>query len=143
MRKNYLHAPNGNAGPIQYLDSIDAYQNAFLATHEEKRSWRKVGDPYKIHPSMARMIANGHDPGNRIREKLRLPDKEKVEVCRSCGVAHTTKRCTSTNHRPRPPRISIRLDNPESAARSIRGSMVGELIRELVKLLNTEIKNDK
>ena len=37
---------------------------------------------------------------------------------------------------PRPPRISIRLDNPESAARSIQKHMEPENIRELVELLN-------
>jgi hypothetical protein len=36
---------------------------------------------------------------------------------------------------PRPPRISIRLDNPESAARSIRGHMEQGVIAELMELL--------
>lgn len=44
--------------------------------------------------------------------------------------------------RPRPPRISIRLDNPESAAYSIRGHMDKELIEELIKLLNMEVNDD-
>jgi len=135
MRKNHLHAPKGNSGVILYHNSIDAYKNEFLAYHGKVASWRKVAEPYSIHPNMARLIANGYDPGNRIREKLRLPDKAKVEVCRSCGVAHTTKRCTSTNHSPRPPRISIRLDNPESAARSIEKHMEPDLIVELIELL--------
>ena len=36
---------------------------------------------------------------------------------------------------PRPPRIAIRLDNPESAARSIQKHMEPDLIAELIKLL--------
>ena len=36
---------------------------------------------------------------------------------------------------PRPPRISIRLDNPESAARSIKGHMEPDMIAKLVELL--------
>ena len=135
MRKNHLHAPNGDLESVVYPYSLNAYKNMFLAKHKILKSWRKVADPYKIHPSMARMIANGHDPGNRIRDKLRLPDKEKVEVCRSCGVAHTTKHCTSSNHRPRPPRIAIRLDNPESAARSIENHMEQGEIDQLIELL--------
>lgn len=119
-----------------YLDSLDAYKNAFLAEHEKVKSWRVVVDnkPYKIYPNMARLIAKGYDPGNKIRRILHLPDKQAVEVCH-CGVAHTTKRCTSSNHRPRPPRIAIRLDNPESAARSIQKHMDPELMAELVELL--------
>ena len=38
--------------------------------------------------------------------------------------------------RPRPPRIAIRLDNPESAARSIMKNMDQEVIGELIELLN-------
>jgi hypothetical protein len=37
--------------------------------------------------------------------------------------------------RPRPPRIAIRLDNPESAARSIRTHMDPEVMDELIALL--------
>lgn len=40
--------------------------------------------------------------------------------------------------RPRPPRISIRLDNPESAARSIEGHMEPEIMNELIELLQEE-----
>ncbi len=37
--------------------------------------------------------------------------------------------------RPRPPRIAIRLDNPESAARSIKGHMPLEVRKKLIELL--------
>ena len=135
MRKKYLHAPKGNGAINLYLDSLDAYKNAFLTNHDELKSWRKVAEPYKIYPSMARMIANGHSPGNKIRSKLGLPPMDKVPVCRTCGIVHTTKRCIGTNHRPRPPRIAIRLDNPESAVRSIKGHMDSEVIAELIEIL--------
>ena len=36
---------------------------------------------------------------------------------------------------PRPPRIAIRLDNPESAARSIKGHMEAGVVEDLVDLL--------
>lgn len=41
--------------------------------------------------------------------------------------------------RPRPPRIAIRLDNPESAARSIMKHMGSGLIGDLVNLLKEGI----
>ena len=135
MRKIYLHPPKGNAGTIQYLDSIDAYKTAFSANHAQVASWRKVAEPYSIHPNMARMIANGYDPGNRIREKLRLPKKQAIESCAKCGYVHSTKRCSNGDHRPRPPRISIRLDSPESAARSIERHMEPENVDQLIGLL--------
>ncbi len=39
---------------------------------------------------------------------------------------------------PRPPRISIRLDNPESAARSIEKHMDPGIINQLLELLQEE-----
>ncbi len=139
MRKKNLHTPKGNAGAIQYPKDIHGYETLFLAQHKKFSSWRKVAEPYEVHPSMARMIANGYDPGNRIREKLRLPNKQAVEVCPSCGIAHTTKRCTSTNgSKPRPPRIAIRTDNPDSAAASIKGHMDQEKVSELIELLQED-----
>jgi hypothetical protein len=38
--------------------------------------------------------------------------------------------------KPRPPRISIRLDNPESAARSIQKHMEAGVVAEMIGLLN-------
>jgi hypothetical protein len=133
MRKKYLHAPKGNGRVDRYLDSLNAYKNAFLAEHAKVASWRKVAEPYKIHPNMARMIANGYDPGNRIREKLRLPDKEAVEMCPECGKVLTPYHRCGSNHRI--PRIAIRLDNSESAARSIIKHMDPGVVTELVELL--------
>ena len=134
MRKIHLHAGNGRTGPIQYLDSIDAYKNEFLAYYEKVASWRKVAEPYSIHPNMARLIANGYDPGNRIRERLQLPEKQPVEMCEECGKVLTVyHKCKSE---PRPPRISIRLDDPESASRSIKKHMDPGVIGELMRLLN-------
>ena len=133
MRKKNLHAPKGSAGAVLYLDSLDAYKNAFMAKHDKVSSWRKVAGPYGIHPSMARMIANGYDPGNRIREKLRLPDKEAVEICPKCGKVLTLYHRCGSNHRI--PRLAIRLDNPESAALSIQNNMDPDMMAELIDLL--------
>lgn len=47
-------------------------------SHEISKSWRNTAAPYGLHPSMARMIANGYIPGNRIRKKLGLPEQSKV-----------------------------------------------------------------
>ena len=133
MRKNHLHAPKGNGASGLYLDSIDAYKNSFLERHGKVASWRKVAEPYSIHPNMARMIANGYDPGNRIRERLQLSEKQPVEICEECGkILSKYHKCKSG---PRPPRIAIRLDDPESAARSIQKHMEPENISELVRLL--------
>jgi hypothetical protein len=131
MRKKNLHPHQGNGTGILYLGSIEAYQKAFMVEHEKVKSWRIVAEPYGIYPNMARLIANGYDPGNRIRDKLRLPDKQAVEVCLNCGKVHTTKRCTSGNHRPRPPRIAIRLDDVESAWKTILNNMDSLLLKYL------------
>ncbi|KKK73260.1 hypothetical protein LCGC14_2895620 [marine sediment metagenome] len=69
------------------------------------------------------------------RKRLGMSEKKKVSGCLTCGKVHTTKRCTNGNHKPRPPRIAIRLGNPESAAASIKGHMDQAAIRELRELL--------
>ena len=63
---------------IEYLDNIIEYQRYFLAKHETLKSWRKVGEPYGLFPDTVRMIASGYDPGNTVRERLRLPPKSSV-----------------------------------------------------------------
>ena len=135
MRKKHLHAPSRAATPGAYLSSVGAYKNAFLAEHKKVKSWRVVAKPYGLKPNMARMIAYGYDPGNKIRAKLHLPAKQVVLACAKCGVAHVTKRCTNGNGKPRPPRIAIRLDNPDSAARSIMRNMGAGERDELIEIL--------
>jgi hypothetical protein len=49
------------------LSSVDGYRKQFLADYKKLHSWRKVASEYGLHPSMARMIANGYDPGKKIR----------------------------------------------------------------------------
>ena len=94
MRKSYLHAPGRAVSAPVYLSSVQAYRKSLLAAHENLKSWRKVAAPYDLKPSMARMIAYGYDPGNKIRAKLHLQAKQVVLACSKCGEAHVTKRCT-------------------------------------------------
>lgn len=126
-----------NSGVL--LPYTEEYMQLYLLhqKHENKRSLRDLASELEVSHGVIQRSLKGQFPKRKdLREKLNLSPLEIIEACHKCGVVHTTKRCTSTNHRPRPPRISIRLDNPESAARSIENHMDGELIRELVKLLN-------
>jgi hypothetical protein len=102
--------------------------------HESTKSWRDAAEPYGIFPSMARMLANGYEPGYKIRKKLNLPAVVPVEVCPTCGEAPLAKhhRCNGRPPRPRRPRLAIRLDDPASAARSIRRHMTGDNIKALL-----------
>lgn len=43
-------------------------------THENGESWRKAAEPYGINAATARLIANGREPGKKIRKVLGLPD---------------------------------------------------------------------
>jgi len=58
--------------------TINDYKAAFLRFYEIDKSWWKVADRYGIHPNMARLIAKGHQPGNKIRAKLGLPPRSAV-----------------------------------------------------------------
>lgn len=136
MRKKNLHAPNSSANGAVYLPDIQSYEKHFILRHSEIHSWREVARPYGdgLKPNMARMIANGYDPGNKIRQEvLRLPPKEKVETCKECGKVHIKKHPRKSKRKPR---VAIRLDNPASAARSIKGHMERGKIEELVRLLD-------
>jgi hypothetical protein len=59
---------------------IQAYQVCFLAKHQKGESWRKIAVKYGLHPNMARLIANGYEPGNKIRKKLNLSLIAEVET---------------------------------------------------------------
>lgn len=134
MRKKHLHAQKEGLGDDLYLGSLEAYKNAFMTEHASGQSWWKLvaNKPYKIYPNMARLIAKGYDPGNRIRREMRLPDKQAVQVCKECGEVHIKKHPRKYKKRNR---IAIRLDNPESAVRSIKGHMEQGKIDQLIELL--------
>lgn len=53
--------------------TVDALRQKIASEYAEIQSWRKVAAPYGIHPNMARMIANGYQPGLKIRRLLGLP----------------------------------------------------------------------
>ena len=63
-----------------------------------------------------------------------LPKLITRSACHSCGDDHTTKRCTSSNNKKRN-RLSINLDNPGSAARSIMKYMDLDLVEVLIEML--------
>lgn len=136
MCKNDLQTGRASLAPIVYYRDIDAYKTAFLALHEEIRSWRKIADQYGIYPNMARMISQGYDPGNKIRELLRLPMKDKFEVCPKCKLPmRKNHKCQAKKRN----RLSINLNNPESAAKSIMNYMDREGIKEMVLYINNWI----
>ena len=82
-----------------------------IRIHSEKKSWRKAGDDYGISGTMARLIANGYQPGKTIRKRLGL-----------------------TRYPPRP-RRAINLADAASAADTIRRHASAEFVAELVKRL--------
>ena len=131
-RKKNLQADSRNLSTLIYPAYVDGYKTLFSALYVDLKSWRRVAKPYDLHPNMARLISKGYDPGNRIRKKLRLPDKKAVQTCK-CGEVHVKGH--PKNYKPRPPRIAIRLDNPGSAAASIMNNMDLKAIRELRELL--------
>ena len=55
------------------MRNLEQLSHDLQNSHEITHSWRKTARPYDLYPSMARLIANGYDPGPRIRRKLGLP----------------------------------------------------------------------
>ena len=71
---------------------------------------------------------------------VELPTRGKtaiVPVCDRCGLVHTIKRCKSSNHKKRN-RLSINLDNPGSAARSIMKYMDFDSVEVMIEMLMEE-----
>ena len=65
--------------------------------YSETNSWRKTAEPLDIFPSMARLIANGYNPGKKIRKKLGLQEIATVVVIEGEApngtLAHSAQRC--------------------------------------------------
>jgi len=135
VRKNDLQTGRASLASIVYYGDIESYKTAFLALHEEIRSWRKIADRYGIYPNMARMISRGYDPGNKIRKKLRLPMKDKFEVCPKCKLPMGKNHKCQAKKRNR---LSINLDNPGSAVRSIIKHMDLDSVEVMIEMLMEE-----
>jgi len=107
--------------------------------YSDLESWSWVARVNGITKGMAWRIARkGYEPKNwNIRERLGLPLLAPAPVCLKCGQVHVTKKCMANNgngHRPR--RVAIRVDNPESAARTIEKHFGKAFIYELIELLD-------
>lgn len=68
------------------VSDIKRFQLIFTARHANHESWAKIGKDYKIHAPTVRLIANGYEPGNKVRKKLGLPPMLLVKAMEcSCG----------------------------------------------------------
>ena len=82
-----------------------------------------------------KIIQFGHIPTKpEIRKNLNLPEKKTIEACIKCGRYHIQKRCSGGKYKKRN-RLSINLDNPGSAARSIMKYMDLDLVEVLIEML--------
>ena len=93
MRKQHLQVLFRRAFDEMGFYTISAWEIYFSAKYEKVKSWRKVAEPYKISPNMARLIADGHEPGDKIRAILGLLPRATVpSILCSCGE------CFVSNH---------------------------------------------
>ena|SRR3990167_5569303 len=103
-------------------------------------TWRKIAllDDYSPIPAgtLSTIAKDGYIP-RKWRLRLGLPALAPAPVCLKCGNVHVTKKCMANNgngHRPR--RVAIRIDNPESAARTIEKHFGKAFVSELIELLD-------
>jgi hypothetical protein len=125
--------------------------------YDELKSWRKVAsEEYEGIPSGTLCaIANGYPVPYKRRAELGLSPMVRVEVCPICGLAHThahgqdvydptTHHVTKNrNPKPRAPRIAIRKDDMQSAAKTIWNNLPLSDVRYLAMLLMAEIEIDE
>jgi hypothetical protein len=69
--------------------SLDQIRDGIRETHKITKSWRKAGEPFGLNPASARLLAMGHEPGEKLRQQLGLPRTAPVPVCPDCGDVHT------------------------------------------------------
>lgn len=62
------------------MNELSNIANNLQKLHAEMRSWRKAGAVYGIDPASARMIANGYEPGPKLRKKLDIMPTVEVIV---------------------------------------------------------------
>ena len=114
----------------------DEYVQLYLLREKEakNRSLRDLAKEFGVSHGVIQRVLKGKFPKRKdLRRRLYLVPIEEIKACYKCGkILSKYHKCKSD---PRPPRISIRLDDPESAARSIEKHMEPELISELIELL--------
>ena len=77
---------------------------------------------------------DNYQPPLKVASTLGVVLMRPAPACPNCGDVHTKKTCPM-QYKPRPPRLAIRLDDPRSAARSIRRHMTKDQIAALVAAL--------
>jgi len=80
---------------------------------------------------------DGYSPPLKVAATLGVILMRPAPACLRCGKVPLAKhhRCNGKPHRPRHPRLAIRLDDPHSAARSILKHMPPAQLNKLVELL--------
>ena len=99
-------------------------------------SYGRVAENYGVSKGLIyKIIKYGHIPTKpEIRKRLNLPELKMVTSCLKCGSIHSRKRCSSGNHKKRN-RLSINLDDPFSAGKSIMNHMEDEKVNDLIVVL--------
>ena len=143
-----MPAGNNDSGGGQDagVTSCDTMQALLIELHDTSMlSWRKIAELPDFAPlppgTLCRWANTGYLPPKwygRFGFDLIIP----MPACPVHGVVHCydcASQIVKPAHRPpgkpRPPRISISLDDPDSAARSILAHMEAEAVAELVRLL--------
>jgi len=116
--------------------TFDVLQDRIKRAYERQKNWRKVGELFGINPGTAHNIAHGYEPKSaHLRYHLDLPALVPTPPCPKCGEIHLPKRCPKSNGNKRPRRVAIRVDDPISAAASIKRHLPQDIIDELIGLL--------
>jgi len=102
-------------------------------------SYGKLARHYGVSKGLIyKIIQFGHIPTKpEIRKKLGLIEQRMMDACLKCGRYHYPKKCIGGKHKKRN-RLSINLDNPGSAARSIMKYMNLDSVEVLIEMLMEE-----
>ena len=136
----YFATTAQNSG-VQKLYSEEKVRGYILLQKEAGRSLRQIASNdfggCITYGDVQRGIKGEFPKRPHKRSVMGLSALVPVEVCPDCGKAPLARHhcCNGKPHKPRPPRLAIRLDDPHSAARSIRRHMTTDQIAALVRAL--------
>ena len=99
-------------------------------------TYEKVAEIYDVSKALIWKILNtDYEPKrDEIRERFGLPKLRTVMACIKCGEFHPQKSCTGGKHKKRN-RLSINLDDPRSAGKSIMKHMDSGVVDDLIVIL--------
>ena len=131
--KSLLSPPFRNSEGVQ--EALTLLHDAHTLSWPKIALYAKINRISEIPAGTMCSVYHGLRVPKKWRADFGMPELQLLPICPDCNKQMTDNhKCKAI----RPPRLSIRLDDPQSAAKSIAKHMYPEAIAELIELLEAE-----